>query len=167
MSDSFVIRPAIPSDIPAIARHRAEMFSDMGQLPASLYPQLIDRTVEYLRHAMPAGEYFGWLASARVDDQTVIAGAGVQLRRTLPHPITSIGEHRVAVGRQAIILNVFTEKSWRRQGIAAALMQHVLQWMSTAGVDTLVLHASVDGRALYERLGFTPTSEMRYAKRLR
>lgn len=167
MPESILIRPATCADAAVIARHRAEMFSDMGQLLPSLYPQLVDRTITYLQDSIPAGEYKGWLAAPRDREHLIVAGAGVQLRRVLPHPMARVGENRIAAGRQAIVLNVFTEKGWRRRGLAALLMQHVLQWAAASDIDTLVLHASDDGRALYERLGFVQTNEMRYARPLR
>lgn len=73
----------------------------------------------------------------------------------------------IANGREAIVLNVFTERAWRRKGIARLLMQHVLDWASGADIDRLVLHASGEGRPLYARIGFVPSGEMRYAKPLR
>jgi GNAT superfamily N-acetyltransferase len=69
-------------------------------------------------------------------------------------------------GREGIVLNVFTEKAWRRKGVAQLLMQHVLEWARTAALDRLVLHASDEGTALYDRLGFVPSNEMRYARPL-
>jgi hypothetical protein len=42
----------------------------------------------------------------------------------------------------------------------------VLDWARRESLDTLVLHASDDGRALYEKLGFVQTNEMRYAQPL-
>ena len=164
---SFVVRMATPADAEVIARHRAEMFSDMGQLPASLYVELQEQTIAYVRDAIPRGEYLGWLASPSDAPHSIVAGAGVQVRRVLPHPMTRVGEPRIAAGRQAIVLNVFTEKAWRRRGVANLLMERALEWAGGADIDTLVLHASDDGRALYERLGFMQTSEMRYARPLR
>jgi GNAT superfamily N-acetyltransferase len=163
MLDDIVVRSARPSDAEVIARHRAEMFSDMGQLPASLYQELVDRSVEYLRTAIESGEYVGWLASIEGSDD-VIAGAGVQLRRILPRPVTFDGQSRIVEGREAIVLNVFTEQPWRGKGLARRLMQHVLEWAGRSALDRLVLHASDQGRALYDRLGFVPTNEMRYAR---
>ena len=162
MAETLTVRNATRDDAAAIARHRAEMFADMGQLSADLYDSLVTRTVEYLTEALPAGVYVGWLASPSADPANVIAGAGVQLRRTLPHPLTRRGNPSVATGRQAIVLNVFTEKAWRRQGVAELLMTRVIAWARASQVDTLVLHASAEGRALYERLGFVATREMRY-----
>ena len=64
------------------------------------------------------------------------------------------------------MLNVFTERAWRRRGLAKLLMEHVIAGARTAGVTTLVLHASAEGRPLYEALGFSPTNEMRYTGEL-
>jgi GNAT superfamily N-acetyltransferase len=166
MPGTFAVRLATVADIGVIARHRAEMFSDMGQLPVALYPDLVTCTVEYLQAAIPAGEYVGWLTAPDNDSATIVAGAGVQHRRVLPHPLPRREPSRIAYGRQAIVLNVFTERAWRRRGLAALLMQHVLDWARRESLETLVLHASDDGRALYEKLGFVQTNEMRYAQPL-
>jgi hypothetical protein len=45
-------------------------------------------------------------------------------------------------------------------------MRHVLEWARCERLDRLVLHASPEGRPLYERLGFVPTNEMRFADEL-
>jgi GNAT superfamily N-acetyltransferase len=162
MPEKFAVRNATRDDVEVIARHRAEMFADMGRLSADLYESLVARSVEYLAEALPAGGYVGWLVSPTRDAANVIGGAGVQLRRTLPHPLTRQGTPSIATGRQAIVLNVFTERTWRRQGVAELLMAQVIDWARASRVDTLVLHASAEGRALYERLGFVATTEMQY-----
>ncbi len=155
------IRRATLEDITVIAQHRASMFSDMGQLRAATVGDLVKLSEEYLRHAVPAGEYLGWLVFPQDKPETIIGGAGVQLRRTLPHPAPRENPVRIAYGRQGIVLNVYTEREWRRQGLARLLMEHVIDWAKAAGLDTLVLHASEEGRPLYERLGFVQTNEMR------
>lgn len=60
------------------------------------------------------------------------------------------------------ILNVFTEPEWRRRGAAALLIQHITNWSRKQRLDRLVLHSSAEGRALYERLGFIATNEMKF-----
>ena len=162
----FTIRPATAADAPIIARHRAEMFTDMGVLPSAIYQSLVDETVRYLERAMPAGEYLGWLAAPGGSAADIVAGAGVQRRRVLPHP-SATGENVVlASGRQAIVLNVFTEPAWRRRGLARLLMAEILGWARSVALDTLVLHASDAGRPLYEELGFDATNEMRLRESL-
>jgi predicted N-acetyltransferase YhbS len=53
-----------------------------------------------------------------------------------------------------------------KRGLAGLLMQRVLDWAANSGLETIVLHASDDGRRLYKRLGFIPTNEMRYPSAL-
>jgi GNAT superfamily N-acetyltransferase len=87
----------------------------------------------------------------------------VQLRKVPPHPQTnSNSKIDIVSGRQAIIQNVFTEPDWRRRGLAALLIKRIIDWTRQEGIDSLMLHASDKGRALYERLGFVSTTEMRF-----
>ncbi len=164
MAPAFSVRRAEARDIPHILRHRVGMFRDMGVLPPDLETDLADRTRSCLEEAMPNGEYLGWLATPSGEPENVVAGAGVQIRRALPHPRSlSGGATGIAAGRHAIVLNVFTEPPFRRRGLARILMDHVLEWARASGTEVLVLHASGAGRPLYERLGFVPTNEMRFA----
>jgi len=94
-----------------------------------------------------------------------VSGAGVQLRRVLPHPAGEPPEITIAEGRHAIIINVFTEPEWRRRGLAALLLRQIIAWARTERLDRLVLHASDEGRSVYERLGFIQTNEMRFNDR--
>ena len=103
-----------------------------------------------------------WLAIA-ADSSTIIGGAGIGLRDVSPHPLVRLnGEVQVAEGRHGIILNVFTEPEWRRLGVASSLLERMVDWARTERLDRLVLHASKEGRAVYERLGFVATNEMRF-----
>jgi len=155
------IRRATAADAGVLARHRADMFRDMGQLPADLRDTLVEAARAYFAAAVPDGRYVAWLAKAEVEGN-IVAGAGLQLRELLPRPVP--GGTRLVHGSQGLILNVFTEPAWRRRGVAAALMRELLRWCRANGIESLVLHASADGRPLYEKLGFTPTNEMRYAR---
>jgi len=166
MPGPFTIRRATITDIEVIAQHRAEMFAEMGLLPASLYTQLVSQTIDFLQRAIPSGEYVGWMAAPAHDPVAVIAGAGVQRRRLLPLPLIADQGTFIANGHQAIVLNVFTAPAWRRQGLAAMLMRHIIEWAKASNIESLVLHASDDGRPLYEKLGFVQTNEMRYARPL-
>jgi ribosomal protein S18 acetylase RimI-like enzyme len=155
----FTVRPAEASDIPILARHRAAMFTDMGQLSSDLTAPLVDRTASYLRDAMPRGEYLAWLAEQSGTKAVAIGGAGVQLRPILPRP--QPGADELEFGPEAIILNVYVDPAWRRRGVGEALMRTLLDALSLRGIRRIVLHASDDGRRLYERLGFVSTNEMR------
>jgi len=167
LAERFQVRAATPDDAGVIAWHRARMFQDMGELPDPAFASLRARAEGVLGEWLMRGEYLGWLASPVSAAETIVAGAGVQLRQALPHPIPGPnGEVAVAAGRHAIVLNVFTEPGWRRQGLGELLMERILEWAARERLDRLVLHASVEGRALYERLGFVATNEMRFSGKL-
>jgi GNAT superfamily N-acetyltransferase/heme-degrading monooxygenase HmoA len=156
------VRLAGAADAPVIAGHRASMFRDMGQVTPDAYDAVSRVAEARLREWLERGEYVGWLAMAP-DDDAVIGGAGAQRRQALPHPVRlEDGSVSVAEGRHAIVLNVYTEPAWRRRGVAEALMRHVIRWAGEERLDRLVLHASDEGRPLYQRLGFVATNEMRY-----
>lgn len=156
----YRIRRATTADAGVLARHRAEMFRDMGELPGGLYDTLIDAARAYLTQAVTDGRYVGWVAELDAKSREVVGGAGLQLRELLPRP--HVGRERLVRGPQGLIVNVYTERAWRRKGVADALMRELLQWCRGNGIESVVLHASDEGRPLYEKLGFRPTNEMRY-----
>jgi GNAT superfamily N-acetyltransferase len=163
MPDEFHVRLAMPADADIIGWHRARMFYDMGDIPDHLFEEFRSRSRDRIHEQLISGEYVGWLASPNDTLEKIIAGAGAQLRRVMPHPSTGPnGEPGIGEGRHAIIINVFTESEWRRRGVAALLVQHVIDWSRQERLDRLVLHASEHGRALYEKLGFVLTNEMKF-----
>jgi GNAT superfamily N-acetyltransferase len=163
VSDNFQIRLATVADLEVISWHRARMFQDMGELPPDLFESFRAQSFATLQRMFGRGEYVGWLASPENEPGQIVAGAGLQLREVPPHPQTNPnGKIDIVSGRQAIIQNVFTEPEWRRRGLAALLIERIIDWTREQGIDSLVLHASDEGRALYERLGFIATTEMRF-----
>jgi ribosomal protein S18 acetylase RimI-like enzyme len=60
-----------------------------------------------------------------------------------------------------VILNVYTEPEFRHRGIARQIMLVILDAIKARGLRGVNLHASAEGRPLYEKLGFEATNEMR------
>jgi GNAT superfamily N-acetyltransferase len=159
----FQIRLATRADLDVISDHRARMFSDMGELPAELFEAFRAQSKDTLHRLFEGNEYIGWLVSPDDEPEKIVAGAGVTLRNVAPHPQPDkSGKFNIVVGRQAIIQNVYTEPEWRRRGLGTLLMKEIISWSQKTGIDSLVLHASVEGRLLYEKLGFVATTEMRF-----
>jgi len=155
----YHIRSCAPDDAATIARHRVEMFREMGEVPTdALARELLDKSTSALAATLADGTYVGWFAVG--DDRKVIAGAGVHIKPQLPR--MSHDGARVEVTPVPLVVNVYTERDYRGQGIARALMRAVMKWASTVGSDRVVLHASDAGRPLYTSLGFNQTNEMRW-----
>jgi ribosomal protein S18 acetylase RimI-like enzyme len=63
--------------------------------------------------------------------------------------------------RRGNILNVYTDPRFRRRGLARQLTEAALDWCKLNAIDFVILHASPEGRSVYESLGFKPGNEMR------
>jgi GNAT superfamily N-acetyltransferase len=159
MTETFRIRRATAHDADIIAWHRARMFQDMGEVSGHAFETLRANAQARLEDWLERGDYIGWVASPADKPETIVGGAGVQLQPILPRPLSTLA---IGEGRQGTIVDVFTEPEWRRRGVAALLLEEIIEWSRKEGLDRLVLHASEEGRALYKRLGFVPSNEMRF-----
>jgi GNAT superfamily N-acetyltransferase len=158
MSDSSVrslpnldIRVATTSDIPEILRQRRAMYEDMEYRNADALTAMVSLSADFLTRALSDGSFRAWLAST---GDRVVAGGAIIISPWPAHPYD-------LECRRATILNVYTYPDHRRQGIARRLMQTMIDWCKHQGFARVNLHASADGRHLYEALGFEPSNEMR------
>jgi GNAT superfamily N-acetyltransferase len=163
MTPPVALRFATAADALVLADHRVSMFREMGAIRSEFEAELRATSSAYFAAAIPHGEYVAWLASAP-GDPTPIAGAGLQFRSLLPRPTPS-GDG-LLLGMEGLVLNVYTDKAWRRRGVARHLMQTIIAWAADQGIVRLVLGASPEGRPLYEQIGFVPTREMSYTGRV-
>src|ERR1700731_1722922 len=159
MSESFRIRFATSQDADTIAWHRARMFQDMGDVSVDAFETLRKKARACIEEWLERGAYVGWLATPAARPEIIIAGAGVQVEPILPRPS---GPSAIGEGRQGTIVNVFTEPEWRRRGLAGLLIKEIIAWSRREHLDRLLLHASDEGRSLYQRLGFVAHNEMRF-----
>ena len=151
MGQEPLIRQATPNDLPEILHHRRGMYEAMGYTDANALSSMQSNCAPYVRAALADGSFRGWLA---VLGERVIAGGAILINPWPSHPYD-------LECRRATILNVYVEPEFRRKGIARRLMQTMIDWCREKGFATVYLHASNDGRPLYETLGFEPTTEMR------
>lgn len=148
---SPTIRAATAADSEVILRHRRAMFADMGTGDEVSREAMVRAARPFLEASLGDGSYRGWLVE---DGDSVLASGGLAIIGFQPSPLDP-------VPRRVWILNMYTEPGCRRRGFARQLMETMIDWCRGQGIGSVFLHASDDGRPLYERLGFTPTSEMR------
>jgi GNAT superfamily N-acetyltransferase len=148
--EGFTIRRT--DDVATMVAHRRGMFYDMGYHNEAALDSMSAKFQPWVLAKMKSGDYFGWLVVDR--EGSVVASAGLWLMDWPPHMVGS-------GTRRGYILNVYTEREFRRRGLSRRLMEVIVEWCRGNGIDTVVLHASSAGRALYESLGFTATNEMR------
>jgi len=143
-------REATPGDVCALLRHRRGMYQDMGYTDTSALKGMVLTSESFLERALADGTLRAWLAES---GKRVVGGAGVLISPWPSHPYDQ-------QCRRATILNMFVEPEFRRHGIARRLMQIMTEWCRKEGFVHVQLHASNQGRPLYESLGFKPTTEM-------
>jgi GNAT superfamily N-acetyltransferase len=150
--DEISIRAATPDDLETILYQRMAMFRAMGFREPAVLDSIRRDSIEYLRDALKQGSYRGWFAVTA--SGAVAAGCGVLIAAWPGGPWDG-------QARRAWVLNVYSEPAYRRRGLARQLMQVAIDWARSEGFRILSLHASREGRPLYQSLGFEPTNEMR------
>jgi len=143
-------RPVTPADLDLVCRHRHEMFKASGRTDEALAPMDV-AFHDWLAPRLACGDYFGWIG---MDGAAPIAGFGMMVIDWPPHPL-----HPTQAAR-GYILNVFVEPERRGQGIAKALMDLAMAEGRRRGLQHMILHATAQGRPMYEKLGWAQTSEM-------
>ena len=144
------LRYATPQDAALVTSHRHRMFADNGFATESTLAATDAVFEPWVRERLADGRYLGLLLE---EGTGVVAGAGIFFADFPPHWMDP-------QPLRAYILNVYTEPSTRGSGYAGQLMQAVLDQCRQRGVPTVVLHASPQGRPIYEKLGFIGTDEM-------
>ena len=117
-----------------------------AELSAACRPWFVD--------ALARGRYLGWLIAPADAPDTIVAGAGMLLQDLPPGP-------RDIRTTRAYILNVYTEPEHRGRGLATIATRAALDEARRRRIRVVTLHASDEGRHIYDRLGFEESNEMR------
>jgi GNAT superfamily N-acetyltransferase len=144
MKGRWVVSATTESDAQSVAEHR---YYDPKETAADKAAY-----VAWVVHRIAQRTYIGYTARAA---NLVIGGAGAVLLDWGP---TRANENTI----RARIVNVYTEPTWRKQGVAALLVSKVIAHCEELGVHDFCLAASTESKSLYARLGFAEyPSEMR------
>lgn len=128
------------------------MFRDMGGTDQATLDRIARNSRPFIERGLREDWYHGWLA---ITGEEVAAGAGVMVYDWPAGPLDPDQT------RRAYLLNVFTEPKFRGLGLARKLTEIAIDWARSAGFKVLWLHASEQGRPIYEKLGFDQTNEMK------
>ena len=153
IAERVVFRFAEPADLPAAAEFWGAMFDEIGSLTtAQFVSDWRGRFASYLRDRGGRREACMVLA---LDGERIVGTAGALLRDGYPAAIHGV--------RAGYIFGVRVEPAYRGLGVATRLTQACIEFLREIECSEIRLHASDAGRPIYERLGFTPTNEMRLA----
>lgn len=97
----------------------------------------------YVKH-MPEGTFVSWLA---IDKQKIIGTSGISFVEKPPY-------FGCASGKIGLLSSMFTDKDYRRQGIAKKLLSKVADEARKYGCSTIQITASDMGVTLYRDFRF-------------
>lgn len=112
-------------------------------------PQLRTSLSRYFAETMNDGSFIAWLAS---DEGRIVATSGLCFY-TLPPSFKNLA------GKVAYIMNMYTEPRYRGQGLATHLFARMLDEARSLGYKKICLHATAQGRPVYEKFGFRGTDD--------
>ena len=141
------IRIADNNDIDTLMSIRLEMLKVVNDLSDDY--TFSDELAEYSRKYFLNGDQTTVLA---FDNGRAVACASIsyiEIMPTFSHP----------TGKRGHIMNVYTNVSHRRKGIAKKLMEMLIADAKAKGATEISLDATEQGRPLYEAMGFKASDE--------
>ncbi|MCR5054345.1 MAG: GNAT family N-acetyltransferase [Lachnospiraceae bacterium] len=141
------IKIATNEDIERLMSIRLEMLKVVNILPED--HEFSDEIINESRDYFLTGDQMTVLAC---DGDEVICCASMSFFRIMPtfgHPS----------GKRAHLMNVYTRDEYRRQGIAQKMVELLIEKTWEKGATEISLDATALGRPLYEKLGFTASTE--------
>lgn len=119
----------------------AQLREEGAKEDIDLKPMLKDY---YQRH-MADGTFVSWLA---LDNDKIIGTSGMSIVEKPPY-------FGCPSGKIGLLSSMFTDRSYRRQGIAKELLTRVVNEAKKSGCGTVQITASDMGVLLYTNFGFT------------
>ena len=151
MPADYRTRLATPDDASLLSEMRRLMFTGMGKPDDDRMQQVVEAFIPWVADAIRREIYIGWIVDTSAG--TPVANAGLLL---IDWPPNSRDLNPV----RGYVMNVWTHPEHRRKGIARHLMEVVMTEANRRSIRVLALHASDEGKILYDQLGFRDNREM-------
>ena len=100
---------------------------------------------DYYNRHLSDGTFVSWLA---FDNEKIVGTSGLSVIEKPPY-------FGCPSGKIGLLSSMFTDKNYRRQGIAKTLLSHIVEEARQAGCGTVQITASDMGVLLYTDFGFT------------
>ena len=141
----YKIRLATLDDVDALVSLRLVFLREVGNRSEGVDSGgLGDAIRRYMSRKIPAGEFLAWVAES---GGMIVATSGVTLFERPPNGAN-------AAGLEAYLSNMYTAPGWRGRGVGTALVEAVIAHLKGTRARRIWLHATEQGRPLYEKAGF-------------
>lgn len=150
MGSNFNIRKANLDDLETLIQLRLALLREAGNLKSNASTGTLAEAIrQYLTRTLPTSKFLAWVAEA---DGEIIGTSGVvEFERPPVYGNLS--------GLEAYIMNIYTVPNWRGKGVAMALLREIISYVKKTDARRIWLHATEDGKRLYEKVGFVSTTD--------
>lgn len=141
----WIVRPASSGETEEVVRLRSAFVADVrDRAPDDLGDEFLEATERFVRDRAGAGRLRSWFAE-RDGDLVGVVSVLVTDAAPLPEDLRS---------REGYVINMYVDPAVRGRGIARSLLDAVLTDALGSDLRRVYLHATDDGRPLYEATGF-------------
>lgn len=148
-----VIRLGTPDDDEFVANAFEQMWLAIGVAQDALVADTHQRARDFVAAARRKFAFRSFIAE--VDGRPIGSAACQEFAGLYPNVLTA-GQRRYGY-----IWGVYVDAVHRRGGVGERLTTACIESLRDDGFSHALLHAAPMGRAIYERLGFAPSNEMR------
>lgn len=136
------IRKAISSDIDMLVDNRIKFVCSIRNIEK--IDEFRIHTKEYLQKQLGKDSLIAFIA---IDNDKIVSSCILCIYETLPTP-------SCINGRAGLLLNVYTIKEYRHQGLAYCLLTKIIEEAKKLEVGKIQLDYTDDGYPLYKKIGF-------------
>ncbi len=143
--DKILLRKATIEDIDIIIRYRIIFLKESQSISSPKLEALLKQSLrQYFAKSLENGSFISWIAEY---ENKPIGFSGMVIRE-------QPGNFEIPNGKTAYILNMFTIKEFRKNGIGSLLFQKLIDEAKLKNLDKIELHATNDGEPIYRQFGF-------------
>lgn len=150
IDSSLNIRQASIADVEELVKLRIALLQEVGDIEESTNENIeaLGKAIRcYLNKKIPSSEFVAWVAET---NNYLVATSGMIFLERPPF-------NGNLSGLEAYLMNVYTVPLWRGKGIATALLRETLKFAKQTEARRIWLHATEDGKHIYEKFGFVST----------
>lgn len=147
IASKITYRKATLKDVDTLAKLRVAFINEVFNIKQSKdSEQLKLELVDYFTDTLSAQSVIAWIA----EYENRIVSTSTLVLWHAPPTYTGLGKK----GRRGYILNMYTEKEFRKMGIASVLLDKLIAEAKAMDLEFVHLHASEDGIGIYRKMGF-------------
>lgn len=150
--EEFMVHLGAINDLDLLVEHRMLMWRDIHPELSSELEDHRHLTRNWVQEKLLEKKLVPFIVKTKSEE---VAGSGcILIQEDQPRPSVRKSEH-------PYLLSMYTLPKFREKGVASLVVKEAIDWSISHGYDRITLHASDQGKSIYEKFGFQQTNEMR------